>query len=127
MTCTGAMLRRCVFWPISVAVWRVCLARSENADSSSQVVLNGSSRREFRESGRLNGRATMRPDGTFKPSMADTSGAFNDRLYNIVFRSPTPWPHTGATLPDDAAAEADAADYQRALAYITENLPQFKG
>jgi hypothetical protein len=36
-------------------------------------------------------------------------------------------PTPGATLPDDAAAEADAADYQRALAYITENLPQFKG
>jgi hypothetical protein len=99
------------------------LARSDDADSSSQIMLNTSRRNPISESGHLNGRASMRPDGTFTFS-ADTVGTFNNALYDIVFRSPTPWPLTRAELGTDAA---EAPAYQKALAYITEKLPQFKG
>jgi hypothetical protein len=100
----------------------VRLGRSEVADSSSGVAIDNTTR----ESGTLQGRASMRQDGVWMPTIAHASESFESSLYDIVFRSPTPWPYTtGGAFPQQKGCPApgsDAAAYAKALSYIATGL-----
>jgi hypothetical protein len=97
------------------------LERSEMVDSSSAVVVNRTpEHKDVRESGSLQGLASIRADGLMKPAVADPSDKLPFELYDIEFQSPTPWPHTDPSDPEAGA-------YSRALAYVSTCLPQFKG
>ena len=80
-----------------------------------------------RESGKLRGRARIRNDGYFMPVATDTSDSLTFPLYDIVFQDPTPWPYTCPTCdPNTPGAAVDVAAYARALADITDHLPDLK-
>ncbi|HEX5192656.1 MAG TPA: type II toxin-antitoxin system HicA family toxin [Solirubrobacteraceae bacterium] len=66
------------------------------------------------QSGTLNGLARMQSDGAIAPVVADSSHNFDDKLYEIAFRNPTPWPDTDGRHADQYAA---------ALEWITKHLP----
>jgi hypothetical protein len=97
------------------------LSRSEVAQSSSAFVTDPTTTPPTRESGTLSGRASMNPDGNFKPVAADSSGSFDSRLYDKAFRAPTPWPYTAA------AGDPNALQYAKALRDITAALPRLRG
>jgi hypothetical protein len=96
------------------------LHKSEGADSSSAVVIDPTKKQY--ESGTLRGRVSMRADGYWTPTVADGSGSFESSLYDMVFRSPTPWPYTaGGAFPPQKNCPApgnDTAAYAAALSYI---------
>lgn len=69
------------------------------------------------QSGTLNGLARAQADGAVAPVVADPSHDFDDKLYEIAFRNPTPWPDTSGPNADRYAA---------ALAWITQHLPDMK-
>jgi hypothetical protein len=94
------------------------LARAEVADSSATVAID--SNKGKYESGTLQGRASIRADGYFKPVAADPSDSFDSRLYDIALSPATPWPYT------EAAGHPEADAYARALADITAKLPRLK-
>ncbi len=97
--------------------------RAESVDSSSQVLLDPTTKTY--EKGKLSGRATMRPDGNFKPVASDPTGVFGSKrsgsgtdalpasLYDIAFAPSKPFPYTAA------AGDPDAGAYAKALADIS--------
>ena len=95
------------------------LARDEVAQSSSTIVLDPTQQPPTTEPGRLRGYATMRQDGYFAP-LFDGGVASTSSLYDIVFTKPTPWKYT------QEAGEPAYAAYEKALQYITLNLPDLK-
>jgi hypothetical protein len=96
------------------------LDRDQSVDSSSQIVLDPTTDPPTREKGTLKGRATMRPDGAFKPVAVDPAESFDSKLYDIVFASPTPWKYTAA------AGEPNADAYTKALADISNYVQDLK-
>ena len=66
------------------------LERSEDVDSSSAIETDPTRNPPVRESGTLEGFASVRSDGIMKPAAADPSGSFDFKMYDIVFQSPTP-------------------------------------
>ena len=104
------------------------LERGEVADSSSAVVIDPTADPPTRESGTLSGRMSMRADGFWVPTVADPSDRFELPLYDIAFRSPTPWPYTtGGAFPQQKACPGlapgdDTAAYSAALSYIAAGI-----
>ncbi|MEX2253269.1 MAG: hypothetical protein WD649_03880 [Thermoleophilaceae bacterium] len=94
------------------------LDREQGVDSSSQVEIDKTTKQY--EKGTLSGRATMRLDGNFKPVAVDRTDAFDSKLYEIAFKSPTPFPHTAA------AGDPDADAYAKALADISNYIEDLK-
>jgi hypothetical protein len=98
------------------------LDRGDVADSSSAVEIDDTTH----ESGTLQGRASMRQDGVWLPTIAHGSDSFESSLYDIVFRSPTPWPYTtGGAFPRQKSCPApgnDTAAYAKALSYVATGL-----
>lgn len=90
------------------------LTRAEAADSSSVVTIDPTTNPPQRESGTLQGRAAPTSKGVFAPAIASPVESPDLKLYDLVFREPTPWPLTGEG--------EDAEDYQEALGYISRNL-----
>ena len=96
------------------------LKRSEMVDSSTAIETDPSTDPPVREAGTLQGFASIRSDGLMKPAIADPADKLQFQTYDIVFKSPTPWPHTDPSDPEAGA-------YRRALAYISACLPEFEG
>ena len=94
------------------------LERSEMVESSSAVQTDPTRDPPLRESGTLQGFASIRSDGQMKPAIADPADALEFQTYDFVFQAPTPWPNTTG---DDAGA------YRKALAYVSACLPEFEG
>lgn len=90
------------------------LTRAQAADSSSAVTIDPTTNPPQRESGTLQGRAAPTSKGVFAPVIASPVESPDLKLYDLVFRNPTPWPLTGEG--------EDAEDYQEALGYISRNL-----
>jgi hypothetical protein len=98
---------------------------SQVAESSHAIQTNPTTGQ--REAGKLRGRARIRNDGYFMPVATDTSDTLTFPLYDIVFQDPTPWPYTCPTCdPNTPGAAVDVAAYARALADITDYLPDLK-
>lgn len=98
------------------------LDRTEVAQSSSSVVIDPAAGKN--QTGTLAGRAGMRDDGYFTPAAVDASKSFEFSLYDIAFKAATPWPFTAGAPGVSAGA---AAQYAKALAYITSHLPLLSG
>jgi hypothetical protein len=98
------------------------LDRTEVAQSSSAVVIDPVAGKN--QTGTLAGRAGMRDDGYFTPAAVDASKSFEFSLYDIAFKAATPWPFTAGAPGVSAGA---AAQYAKALAYITSHLPLLSG
>jgi hypothetical protein len=96
------------------------LKRSEMVDSSSGVETDPTTDPPVREAGTLQGFASIRSDGLMKPAIADPADKLQFQTYDIVFKSPTPWPHTDPRDPEAGA-------YRRALAFVSGCLPEFEG
>lgn len=90
------------------------LTRAQDADSSSAVVIDPTTSPPQREAGTLQGRAAPTSKGVFQPAIASPVESPDLKLYDMVFRAPTPWPLTGEG--------EDAGEYAEALAYISRNL-----
>ena len=90
------------------------LTRAGGADSSSAVTIDPTTNPPQRESGTLSGRAAPTSGGVFEPAIANPVESPDLKLYDMVFKKPTPWPLTGAG--------EDADDYADALGYISKNL-----
>ena len=101
------------------------LGRSGVVQSSSAIQVSTDSP-IVRQPGTLRGRASMRGDGIFLPAVTQTPDAFQDSLYDIVFRPQTPWPYTaGGEFPQQAGCQApgnDAGAYAAALSYVTAGI-----
>ena len=97
------------------------LGRSGAIESSSAVVTDPTRSPAVTEDGTISGRAVVRSNGVFAPAAVDPSDALDFEMYDYVFKPPTPWPYTAA------AGEANHTAYEKALAYITSQLPQLKG
>lgn len=98
------------------------LTRAEDADSSSAVAIDPTTNPPQRESGTLEGRAAPTSKGVYQPAIASPIESPDLKLYDLVFREPTPWPLTGAG--------EDAEEYTAALTYISRNLgagPNIRG
>lgn len=94
------------------------LTKSEMVDSSSAIQTDPTRDPPLRESGTLQGFASIRSDGLMRPAVADGSDRLEFKMYDYAFQAPTPWPHT-----DPGDPEAD--EYRRALAYTSLCLPDF--
>jgi hypothetical protein len=73
----------------------------------------------------------MRRDGYWMPVAADPAKSLELELYDMVFRSPTPWPYTAGAFPQhDGCPDpgTDAGAYAKALSYIAVgiNLPTYR-
>jgi hypothetical protein len=93
------------------------LARTEDAQSSSAVVIDPTTTPPETQTGTLRGRVSLGPDGFWRPTIVDARNALTYSLYDIVFRPSTPWPYTAA------AGDPDWRAYAKALADITNALP----
>jgi hypothetical protein len=100
------------------------LTRGEVIQSNSQIVLNPTATPPTRDTGTLQGRLRMDPDGNWVPTVGSSGLSGSDgSLYDKILVPSTAWPYTaqwGLTQPNWTAA--DTAAYAAALAYITANL-----
>jgi hypothetical protein len=97
------------------------IERAQGVESSTAIQTDPTRDPPLREQGTLQGYGSIGPDGIAKPGVVDGAERLEFEVHDIAFRDATPWPFAPET------GHPEAAQYKRALAYISTCVRAFEG